>query len=166
MIRFHGAVPIRGSGGPDFPTSHGWASHGSAGPGGSAGVHYDMRSHTYKARGPVSYLNIDIDGDGADEIQKTRDALAYMEGREITFADNRTDKKNIIGINAGKKFTLPADTKRGDRLGPVAKWFRAYRSPSKKAPGPQAQKYLPNVKGRWNDVANLNHILNMWANDV
>ena len=160
-----GPKPLAGIGGPDFPTSHGGASHAASGPGGSAGVHYDMRGHTYKGA-PVSYLNIDIDGDSADEIQKTRDALAYMEGRAVTIADDRTDKKNVIGINAGKQFTLPADTKRGNRLGPVAKWFRAYRSSEKKNPGPQAQVYLPRVKGNWHKVANLNHILNMWANDV
>ena len=108
------------------------ASTRFSGPGGSGGVHYDMRGFTYKPgasrRATSTWIDLDLDGDGKDEIQSSQGtARKFLTGKKVTIRDKRGYKK----INKGKRFTLAANEERADVYGPIWDFFEHYKNKKK-----------------------------------
>ena len=88
------------------PSKAGKASSIHAGPGGSAAVHYDMRSFTYSQAGKSKntiWIWLDLDGNGKDEITAGAKARSWLNSNNLSNVKNYLSKANGTWIS--DKFT-------------------------------------------------------------
>jgi hypothetical protein len=159
--------PYWGPGTGHAPLQQAFASVSKAGPGGSGGIHYDLRHYAFQPKGGAGskWLHLDLDSDGKDEITKTRESLKYLKGDKVSVTDNNKKKLNWIRMNDSKPYDVPQSDERGDKLGWIATWYSAYGG-SQKVLGPQAKKmaagYFPITS--MDKIVNLDQMIQLWVN--